>query len=435
MLTINELKEKIYFPKTREYFIEVEKSFYDGNYRSATVMLYSVIIADILYKLEELRDIYQDGVAKDILKNINRERAENKSNSEWEMLLLKEVKGRTEIIEDITFVNLEYLKKLRNFSAHPAFDKNNELIAPTRETIAGLIEEMLKQILVRPPIFASKITDLISSDIAEKKWIFLEDEEEFNTYLNNKYLNRTEIKMKMQIFKAFWKFVLKLDNDDCNTNRDINFEFLKIIIKNNKLACIEEISKENQYYNQISNNVDINEYLVKLMYDFPEIYELLESSTKTTLDLAFREKSYLNIIAYYRYTSVDEFLINLKSNQLTRFKYIKMLESYIFEQKKNNVLYDKYIELLKGSSSFDESDRLFSYTIERNVERFSKEQVIALIQAINENAQLYNRNRAYRDNNIIIEKCANVLEITFDYKQYENFKFSQELLDKVTLPF
>ena len=219
MFTINEIKEKIYFPRTKEYFLEVEKSFFDGNYRSATVMLYSVIIADILYKLEELRDIYQDGVAKDILKKIDKERDENKSNSEWEMHLLKEVKDRTELIEDITFINLEYLKKLRNFSAHPAFDKNNELIAPTRETIAGLIEEMLNQILIRPPIFASKITDLISNDIAEKKWIFLEDEEKFNTYINNKYLNRTGINMKMQILKAFWKFVLKLDNDECNEKR------------------------------------------------------------------------------------------------------------------------------------------------------------------------------------------------------------------------
>ena len=248
MLVINELKERIYFSKTKEYFVEVEKSFYDSNYRSATVMLYSVIIADILYKLEELRDVYQDGIAKDILKNIEKERAEDKSNSEWEMCLLKEVKEKTEIIEDMTFVNLEYLKKLRNFSAHPAFDKNNELIAPTRETIAGLIEEMLNKILIRPPIFASKIVDLISNDIAEKKWLFLENEEGFNSYVNNKYLNRTEKNMKMQIFKAFWKFVFKLDNDDCNTNRDINFKLIKNIISGNKLACIEVIKQEYQYY-------------------------------------------------------------------------------------------------------------------------------------------------------------------------------------------
>ena len=217
--------------------------------------------------------------------------------------------------------------------------------------------------------------------------------------------------------------------------RDINFKVIKTILKSNKLSCIEEIRRENQYYNQISNNIDINKYLVELMYDFPEIYELLESSTKTTLELTFREKAYLNTIAYYRYTTIDEFLSSIQSNQLTKFKYIRMLENYINEQKKNSLLYDKYIELLKDSHSFNESDQLFTYTIENNVEKFSREQVITLIKTINENDQLYNRNRAYRDNNIIIEKCANVLGYDFNYEQYENFKFSQDLLDSVSLPF
>lgn len=432
---ISELKEKIYFSKTKEYFLEVEKSFYDGNYRSATVMLYSVIIADILYKLEELRDIYQDKIANDILEKINKERTENKSNPEWEMNLLKEVKERTEIIEDITFVNLEYLKKLRNFSAHPAFDKNNELIAPTRETIAGLIEEMLNQILIRPPMYASKIIDLILNDISEKMWIFLDDKEKFDTYISNKYLNRMGLKMKMQIFKCFWKFVFRLDNEECNSNRNINYMFLEIMLEKNKLSCIETIRNNKQNYNQISSNTDINQYLIQLMYDFPEIYEMLESETKATLDLAYREKPYLNIIAYYKYTNVNEFLNNLKSSQLSRFKYIKMLEIYIDKQKKNKELYDKYIEILKDSGSFNESDRLFEYIILNNLGNFSKEQVINLIEAINENDQLYNRNKAYSDNNKIIEKCANLLGTSFNYQQYENFKFSQELLDRTLLPF
>ena len=432
---ISSLKGKIYFPKTKEYFIEVEKSFYDGNYRSATVMLYSVIIADILYKLEELRDIYQDKVAEDILKKINNLRNSCKSNSEWEIQLIKEVKGRMELIEDNTYVNLEYLKKLRNFSAHPAFDRNNELIAPTREIIYGLIDEMLKGLLIRPSMYASQIIDLITNDISQIKWIFLEDEEKFDSYLNNKYLNKMGKVMKMQVFKAFWKFVFKLDNEECNTNRDINFQLLKIIMKNNKLACIENIRYNSQYYNQINNDININQYLIEFMYSFPDIYEMLETTTKTTLDLVYREKAYLNIISYYKYSNIKNFLETIKGYQLTEIKYIALLEKYIFEQKKDDVLYDKYIEIVKESGSFNQSDYLFSYTILNNIEKFSKDQIISLISAINENSQLYNRNRAYSDNNIIVKKCANKLGIDFNYKKYENFKFSEEVLNKVLLPF
>lgn len=49
-------KDGIYFSKMKEYFKEVVSSYINGNYRSATVMLYSVAICDILFKLQELKD-------------------------------------------------------------------------------------------------------------------------------------------------------------------------------------------------------------------------------------------------------------------------------------------------------------------------------------------------------------------------------------------
>ena len=60
-------EENIYFPKTREYFKEVISSYSNGNYRSAIVMLYSVVICDMLFKLKELKDMYNDTVASSLL--------------------------------------------------------------------------------------------------------------------------------------------------------------------------------------------------------------------------------------------------------------------------------------------------------------------------------------------------------------------------------
>ncbi len=50
--------EDIYFAKTKEYFSEVISNYASGNYRSAVVMLYSVAICDLLFKLKELCDMY-----------------------------------------------------------------------------------------------------------------------------------------------------------------------------------------------------------------------------------------------------------------------------------------------------------------------------------------------------------------------------------------
>ena len=41
--------ENIFDQRTREYFQEVLGSFVNGNYRSAVVMLWSVVVADLIY--------------------------------------------------------------------------------------------------------------------------------------------------------------------------------------------------------------------------------------------------------------------------------------------------------------------------------------------------------------------------------------------------
>ena len=73
--------DNIYFQKTKEYFKEVISSYSNGNYRSAIVMLYSVAICDILFKLEELKDMYNDEVAKEILQNIENSKSSSDNRS------------------------------------------------------------------------------------------------------------------------------------------------------------------------------------------------------------------------------------------------------------------------------------------------------------------------------------------------------------------
>lgn len=77
--------ESIYHTKTREYLNEVFSSYNNGKYRSAMVMLYSVVICDLIYKLQELSNRYSDAVAVSILEKIKEEQRENSSNPIWEI--------------------------------------------------------------------------------------------------------------------------------------------------------------------------------------------------------------------------------------------------------------------------------------------------------------------------------------------------------------
>lgn len=114
----------IYFSKTKEYFKEVVSSYINGNYRSATVMLYSVAICDILFKLQELKDMYNDSVATRILQKIEQEKAESESKSHWEKTLLDFVKHETQLLDVKAYSDLRHLFDDRNLSAHPALNQN-----------------------------------------------------------------------------------------------------------------------------------------------------------------------------------------------------------------------------------------------------------------------------------------------------------------------
>lgn len=325
---ITELKEQIYFQKTREYFEEIEKSFYSESYRSAVVMLYSVVIADLLYKLEELKDYYSDTVAENIINEVNSIRKANPKSSEWENKLIERISKETSIIEPYILVNIEHLKEIRNFSAHPSLDQNNELIKPSREKTMGLIKDMLIGIFIRPPLFIKKITTNILEDISNKKEDFLLDNSKFKKYIRKKYFDKIPDNMIVNVFKDFWKLTFKTENEDCNQNRDINLGFLLITMQDYKLKILENIRKDKQKYNNISDNSNIVIYLVEFIYYYPEVYTQLSDENKIIIDVATNNQKDYKLLIYYAYKNLEE---QLKELSVENFNNLHNKE--LFEKK------------------------------------------------------------------------------------------------------
>jgi hypothetical protein len=69
--------DDIFAAKTREYFKEVLSSYQNGNYRSSVVMLWSVAVCDLIYKLEYLIEVYRDATATEIINEMTRIQAKN----------------------------------------------------------------------------------------------------------------------------------------------------------------------------------------------------------------------------------------------------------------------------------------------------------------------------------------------------------------------
>jgi hypothetical protein len=74
MLDIEENLKEIENDYTRSSLKEVIYNIKAENYRSAIVVLYTTLLYDILKQLENLRDYYDNNVARDILIDVFRKK-------------------------------------------------------------------------------------------------------------------------------------------------------------------------------------------------------------------------------------------------------------------------------------------------------------------------------------------------------------------------
>src|SRR5947209_14202956 len=97
--SIDAAQERITDARTRRYFAEVYSSYANSNYRSAVVMLWSVVVCDLLFKLDFLKNTYGDAIAQAILNEIDALRQKNPKSPDWEWELVKKVKDRTHLLD------------------------------------------------------------------------------------------------------------------------------------------------------------------------------------------------------------------------------------------------------------------------------------------------------------------------------------------------
>jgi len=127
--------ERIDNPQSKEYFREVLSSYQTGNFRSAIVMLWSVIICDLIYKLQHLRDVDNDSIAKEILTDIETKQKANPNSPDWEIHLLKSEKDKTELLDTSDFTNLNSIQQIRHLSAHPVLSNTDLLFTPYKTSV------------------------------------------------------------------------------------------------------------------------------------------------------------------------------------------------------------------------------------------------------------------------------------------------------------
>jgi len=425
--SLERISEQIHYGKTKAYFQEVLSSYNNGNYRSSVVMLWSVAICDIVYKLQSLIDLYDDSAAKEILQEVTAIQNEDYKSSAWELKLLDDVHEKTFLLDSSEYENLRYLQKQRHLSAHPVLNSERELHSPNKETVRSLLRNTLEELLVKPPFYTQRIMKELLEDLSESADV-LNSRRKVKQYIESRYLSRTKPSVEINIFRSLWKLVFKLENEDCENNRMINLHALEILSDRNSAAIPNEVEGDNDYYSNVSSTGNPLSYLVFYLSKNPQIYPLLSDDARLKVDHCIETDDVGKTMGWFKKEDLDthgndieEWIRSDEHPTFTTSQFDALLEIADTEewQKRFCRVVTAYYTV---SYSYDQADTRFQISIPKYINLFDGDSLVHLAQEIESNGQCYARGRAREDYEVIKNRIDEVFGNDFDYENVPSFR-------------
>jgi len=397
--SLENLSEKIHYGKTKDYFQEVLSSYHNGNYRSAVVMLWSVAVCDIVYKLQYLVDLYQDEKAEKILDCIKKSQKDNPKSPSWEFELIQHTHEDTNLLDHSEYANLVYLQQQRHLSAHPILDSDRQLHTPNKETVRALIRNTLEDLLIKPPFYTKKIIDELLEDIAEAAPA-LNTPQKVKRYLESRYLSKFKPEVELSIYRSLWKLVFKLEDEDCIKNRVINLQTLEVIGNRKAESILNQIKGEKDYYSNVSSIPLTLDYLVSYLSKNPKIYDLLNEDAKLKIQHNVKTTNTSKICGWFVKENLQvhyEDILSLIENDIN-FNFTEGQLKFLLEIADTEEWQHLFCRILStyycASRRFDEANSRFQQAISPYLEVFDKETIELLIEQMEQNKQVYGRRKA-----------------------------------------
>jgi hypothetical protein len=417
--------ERITDARTKKYFSEVMVSYSSGCFRSSVVMLWSVAICDILFKLVQLAEHYGDSVAKGILRDIEAARLANPKSPEWEWKLVEEVKARTQLLEAGDYASLEALQKHRHLSAHPILSASEALFEPNKETARAHIRNTLEGVLTKPAIMTKKIFDAFVEDL-EANAAVLPDKSSLTKYLIAKYFSHLVPVVEQAIFRSLWRLVFRSDDSRCETNRTINFRALTILYEHRKDNLKAAVGGDRDYFSEVGLIGTRFDYFMRFIGTHPELFPLLTDAAKIPLEGAAKASLSNFARAWFLSPDVNRHLETVRKRIADDKQYMsgEAFEDLLDASREAGVeakALDIAITQFGLSVNFDMADGYFTSLIKPLLPRFTKDQLIDLVKAIESNGQVYGRSRAASHHRLIVNILDAAFANKFDYAGYPKF--------------
>ncbi len=429
--SLENLSEKIHYGKTKDYFREVLSSYHNGNYRSAVVMLWSVAVCDIVYKLQNLIDLYSDSVAKTILDNITLLQERDPKSAAWEIELVDNTYKETNLLNSLEYENLRYLQKQRHLSAHPILNSDRELHTPNKETVRALIRNTLEDLLVKPPFYTQKIISELLEDIAESAPA-LNTRDKVKRYVESRYLSRLKPEVELSIYRTLWKLVFKLEDEDCIKNRLINFRTIEVIGNRQRDNILKKIIGDKDYYSNFSLRQQNLDFLLLYLANNPSIYYLLNEDAKIKIQHHAENTSIGRLCGWFLKDSLADYYKDVLSliEGNTRFIFTDEQLKFLLKIRDTEEWQNQFCRICASyycvSNSFNQANSRFQQAIFPSLESFDKDAIVFLIQRIEQNNQVYGYGGAIEIHNEIKKKLFQLNGEDFDLSPYPHFKSNVE---------
>ena len=420
--------ERIIDQRTRAYFEEVQRSYAGGNFRSAVVMLWSVVVCDLLYKLDELSTAYSDVAACGIMTEIEVMRGKNPKSPEWETALLDKINVRTHLRDAVEYSNTHNLQVHRHSSAHPVLTATYELFSPSREATRAHIRNALEGVLTKPPIMSKKVFEAFVEDLEAKRDI-LPDVPSLKRYLEAKYFPHFVPQVEKAIFRSLWRLVFKLTDVRCETNRTINLRALHLLYDRRPKDFNDLISKEKAYFSEFEFTGTAFDSLHVFLRSHPPVFKLLSEAARTPIENSDRADFSNFSIAWFLSDTLDQHLavvlegVRDKSEEISRGKFTTLYKAAQGQGVQSKVL-DIGIELYGHSGSFDTADMRFDYAIEPYLNDITSLQLLRLLEVTESNGQVLGRGRARGDHGQVKSAIDRVLGANYALTNYVGFRSS-----------
>lgn len=430
--------ENVKNKRTQEYLQEVLSTYYNHEYRSCIVILYAVTFTDFLDKFNTLAELYDDKESQDFLSQYKEKRENDSTLYSALEKDVKEFAKKKGMLSDVELKQWERLKEYRDYCAHPVVGSEFELISPSSEQVRAHIRNMFEAIFLKDAIITKKIFEEFLSNI--KSFYDRNGVEEFEEYIEARYISRLNAKAKRDFVKNLWKLAFYIDEDEENKYRAIYYRALILIIKSDKDEILDFMGEQAAFFNghiryeqiiveKADKDIKVYDYcavsLLFTMFSIPELGEIISDDNKIQLgQVAHKNVNYL-LLARALYNSEEEHVRDIIDN-LTGLNFC-FSNNLLLLLWKNRVMSSSYNDLIicyffncMGSSRFNPDYDYINWTytgiVSKALPTFSEEQLCNLLRRISYSYISANIFTSMKKQilNLVTEKGYNI-----DYSEYD----------------